>query len=154
MIAAKSYFGNLGAASGLVELIASLSAFEHGRLFPVLNYETPDPACQLNVVTAADVPPGDTRAEPQLHAARPGQRRFGAGLPGLSGPLRLNHAVWFDSPLRSVRALTDFFALGGVFYDFADFMLAKGQLLSILGRTIACPALILAGLVVEVSFKF
>ena len=60
MIAAKSYFGNLGAASGLVELIASLSAFEHGRLFPVLNYETPDPACRLNVVTAADVPPGET----------------------------------------------------------------------------------------------
>ena len=60
MVAAKSYFGNLGAASGLVELIASLSAFEHGRLFPVLNYETPDPACRLNVVTAADVPPGET----------------------------------------------------------------------------------------------
>jgi 3-oxoacyl-[acyl-carrier-protein] synthase II len=60
VVAAKSYFGNLGAASGLVELIASLSAFEHGRLFPVLNYETPDPACQLNVVTTSDVPPGDT----------------------------------------------------------------------------------------------
>jgi 3-oxoacyl-[acyl-carrier-protein] synthase II len=60
VIAAKSYFGNLGAASGLVELITSLSAFEHGHLFPVLNYETPDPACQLNVVTAADVPPGDS----------------------------------------------------------------------------------------------
>jgi len=60
VIAAKSYFGNLGAASGLVELVTSLSAFEHGRLFPVLNYATPDPACQLNVVTSQDVPPGDS----------------------------------------------------------------------------------------------
>ena len=46
--------------SGLVELIASLSAFEHGRLFPLLNYETPDPECRLNLVTASDVPPGET----------------------------------------------------------------------------------------------
>ncbi len=48
--AAKSYFGNLGAASGLVELIASVLAIQHGQLFPVLNYDTPDPACPINVV--------------------------------------------------------------------------------------------------------
>jgi 3-oxoacyl-[acyl-carrier-protein] synthase II len=47
--AAKSYFGNLGAGSGLVELIASLLALTHKRLFPVLNYETPDPRCDLAV---------------------------------------------------------------------------------------------------------
>ena len=47
--AAKSYFGNLGAASGLVELASSLLALAHGQLFPVLNYETPDPECPLNV---------------------------------------------------------------------------------------------------------
>jgi 3-oxoacyl-[acyl-carrier-protein] synthase II len=58
--AAKSYFGNLGAASGLVELVASLLSFEHGRLFPVLNYQTPDPACPVNVVRSADVLPGKT----------------------------------------------------------------------------------------------
>jgi 3-oxoacyl-[acyl-carrier-protein] synthase II len=45
--AAKSYFGNLGAGSGLVELIASLLAMQQGRLFPILNYETPDPACPI-----------------------------------------------------------------------------------------------------------
>jgi 3-oxoacyl-[acyl-carrier-protein] synthase II len=56
--AAKSYFGNLGAASGMIELVASLLALEHGRLFPVLNYETPDPACAVNVVRSADVQPG------------------------------------------------------------------------------------------------
>jgi 3-oxoacyl-[acyl-carrier-protein] synthase II len=47
--AAKSYFGNLGAASGLVELIASIAALAKGRLFGVLNYETPDPKCPLAV---------------------------------------------------------------------------------------------------------
>jgi 3-oxoacyl-[acyl-carrier-protein] synthase II len=53
--AAKSYFGNLGAGGGVVELIASTFALLNNRLFPVLNYETPDPECRLNVVrTASD----------------------------------------------------------------------------------------------------
>jgi 3-oxoacyl-[acyl-carrier-protein] synthase II len=47
--AAKSYFGNLGAASGVVELIASLLALAHEQLFPVLNYETADPECPISV---------------------------------------------------------------------------------------------------------
>lgn len=47
--AAKSYFGNLGAASGLVELIASVLALENGKLFKVLNLETPDPRCELSL---------------------------------------------------------------------------------------------------------
>jgi 3-oxoacyl-[acyl-carrier-protein] synthase II len=50
--AAKSYFGNLGAGSGVVELIASTLALRNNRLFSVLNYETPDPECRLNVVRA------------------------------------------------------------------------------------------------------
>ncbi len=54
--AAKSYFGNLGAGSGLVELIASTLALEHQRLFPVLNYETPDPKCSLAISTNGDDP--------------------------------------------------------------------------------------------------
>jgi 3-oxoacyl-[acyl-carrier-protein] synthase II len=48
--AAKSNFGNLGAGSGAVELIASVLALRDGRLPRVLNYETPDPACPLAVV--------------------------------------------------------------------------------------------------------
>ena len=48
--AAKSYFGNLGAGSGVVELIASILAMHNNRLFPVRNYETPDPECRVNVV--------------------------------------------------------------------------------------------------------
>ena len=55
--AAKSYFGNLGAGSGLIELIASVLALKHGRLFPILNYETPDPRCPLAVV-ASPADPG------------------------------------------------------------------------------------------------
>ncbi|MEX2559854.1 MAG: beta-ketoacyl-[acyl-carrier-protein] synthase family protein, partial [Pirellulales bacterium] len=45
--AAKSYFGNLGAGSGIIELIASTLALSRGRLFPILNYETPDPDCPI-----------------------------------------------------------------------------------------------------------
>ncbi len=54
--AAKSYFGNLGAGSGLIELVASILALKHGRLFKVLNYDTPDPQCPLNVVTEPTEP--------------------------------------------------------------------------------------------------
>jgi 3-oxoacyl-[acyl-carrier-protein] synthase II len=57
--AAKSYFGNLGAGSGLVELIASILSLQQGRLFRTLNYETPDPQCPVNVVTSADASPGE-----------------------------------------------------------------------------------------------
>ena len=57
--AAKSYFGNLGAAAGMVEVIGSLLAFEHDLLFSTLNYETPDPACPIHVVREP-VAPGNT----------------------------------------------------------------------------------------------
>ncbi|MAV36475.1 MAG: 3-oxoacyl-ACP synthase [Planctomycetaceae bacterium] len=60
VVAAKSYFGNLGAGSGMVELIASTLAFQHGRLFRVLNYQKPDPECPIDVVTNTDVDPGET----------------------------------------------------------------------------------------------
>jgi len=57
--AAKSYFGNLGAGSGLIELIASVVAMREGKLFPVLNYETPDPKCPL-AISRGDSDPGKT----------------------------------------------------------------------------------------------
>lgn len=49
VVAAKSYFGNLGAGSGIVELAASALALYNDKLFATLNYATPDPACPLNV---------------------------------------------------------------------------------------------------------
>jgi 3-oxoacyl-[acyl-carrier-protein] synthase II len=53
VVAAKSYFGNLGAGSGVVETIASVLALYHGQLFPTLNYETEDPACAVNIASRA-----------------------------------------------------------------------------------------------------
>lgn len=57
--APKSYFGNLGAGSGVVELAASLLAMQHGSLPRVLNFETPDPECRLNIATG-DQSPGSS----------------------------------------------------------------------------------------------
>jgi 3-oxoacyl-[acyl-carrier-protein] synthase II len=56
--AAKSYFGNLGAGSGTIELIASLLALREGRLFPILNYQSPDPDCPINAAASDAVQPG------------------------------------------------------------------------------------------------
>jgi 3-oxoacyl-[acyl-carrier-protein] synthase II len=56
--AAKSYFGNLGAAGGLVELIASVLALKNDRLFATLNYTSPDPECPVHVVANGNASPG------------------------------------------------------------------------------------------------
>jgi 3-oxoacyl-[acyl-carrier-protein] synthase II len=56
VFALKSYIGNLGAASGTTELIASLLALQHGVLPPTLNYEVPDPACPLLVAAGSPRP--------------------------------------------------------------------------------------------------
>ena len=60
VVAAKSNFGNLGAGSGVVELIASVMALQTGHLFPMLNYETPDPECPIAAVTTSDAPAGES----------------------------------------------------------------------------------------------
>ena len=44
----KSMTGHLLGAAGAVEAIASVLAMEHGRIPPTINFETPDPACDLN----------------------------------------------------------------------------------------------------------
>lgn len=51
VFAGKSYFGNLGAGSGVTELVASLLACQHGRLPTNLNYDEPDPACPVFAAT-------------------------------------------------------------------------------------------------------
>ncbi len=50
VFAPKSYFGNSGAASGPMELAASLLAEADGVLPATLNYEEPDPLCPVQVV--------------------------------------------------------------------------------------------------------
>jgi 3-oxoacyl-[acyl-carrier-protein] synthase II len=60
VVAAKGHFGNLGAAGGMVEMLSSLFALAEGKLFPTLNYETPDPDCSVNVVRSREIAAGDT----------------------------------------------------------------------------------------------
>jgi 3-oxoacyl-[acyl-carrier-protein] synthase II len=55
----KSHIGNPGAACGVLEAIASLMAMQHEQLFPVMNYETPDPACPVDVVHSTGIPAGN-----------------------------------------------------------------------------------------------
>jgi 3-oxoacyl-[acyl-carrier-protein] synthase II len=48
--APKSFFGNLGAGTGAVELVASVLAIDSGQVPVTLNYEQADPLCPVNVV--------------------------------------------------------------------------------------------------------
>jgi 3-oxoacyl-[acyl-carrier-protein] synthase II len=55
--APKSYFGNLSAGSGMVELVVGLLGLVKDCIPPTLNYETPAPDCPVEVV--ADMRPND-----------------------------------------------------------------------------------------------
>ena len=48
--ATKSMVGHLIGAAGSVELIATILAMEHGEIPPTINYEIPDPECDLDYV--------------------------------------------------------------------------------------------------------
>lgn len=48
--APKSYFGNLGAGTGAVEMAATVLAFREGTVPYTLNYRQPDPNCPVNVI--------------------------------------------------------------------------------------------------------
>ncbi len=80
VVAAKSCMGNLGAGSGMVELVASVMALEANHLFPTLNYDQPDPECPVNVVRDRNVSPGDAfvnlNITPQGQASSVLVRRF------------------------------------------------------------------------------
>jgi 3-oxoacyl-[acyl-carrier-protein] synthase II len=55
----KSMIGHLLGAAGAVEAVATLLCMDHGMIHPTINYETPDPDCDLdyvpNVARRADV---------------------------------------------------------------------------------------------------
>ena len=77
--ATKSYMGNLGAGSGMVESISSVLAMENNSLFPILNCDDVDPACKINIAKAGDSP-GDSfinlNVTPQGQASAVIIRRF------------------------------------------------------------------------------
>jgi 3-oxoacyl-[acyl-carrier-protein] synthase II len=67
--APKSYFGNLAAAGGMVEMAVSVLAFQHGLIPPVLNYERPDPECPVRVIAGDPIPLGQPTAMVLNHSA-------------------------------------------------------------------------------------
>lgn len=56
----KGFFGNLGAGTGSVELIASVLAMKNGAIFPSLNFATPDPDCPVSPAQDNDTPSGNS----------------------------------------------------------------------------------------------
>jgi 3-oxoacyl-[acyl-carrier-protein] synthase II len=46
----KSMIGHCLGAAGAVETIAALLAIERGVVHPTINYDTPDPECNVNIV--------------------------------------------------------------------------------------------------------
>jgi len=69
--APKSFFGNLGASSGAVELAISLLGLQHNVVPPTLNYEQPDPACPVNIVH--EMQPAQSSTVLALNHKRTGQ---------------------------------------------------------------------------------
>ena len=63
--APKSFFGNLGHGSGMVELVVSLLAMEQGLVPPTLNYMHADAECPVNVVT--EMQPAENRTFVKLN---------------------------------------------------------------------------------------
>ena len=70
--AIKSYFGDLGAGSGAVELAASVLGLAAGHVPPTLNYEVPDPACPVNVIHDKPLP-ADKKVVLKLNQSLTGQ---------------------------------------------------------------------------------
>jgi 3-oxoacyl-[acyl-carrier-protein] synthase II len=50
VLAAKGYFGHMGAGGSLTELAASVLGLHHGLTPMTLNYESPDPECPVHVI--------------------------------------------------------------------------------------------------------
>ena len=60
--APKSYFGNLGAAGGAMEMAVSVLAFGAALVPATLNYEHPDPICPVQVIHGGPLVSAETSA--------------------------------------------------------------------------------------------
>jgi len=58
--ATKGGFGNLGAGSGTLELIAGILTLRNRTLYPAFNFSSADSSCPISVVQSADVSAGDS----------------------------------------------------------------------------------------------
>ena len=78
--AAKSYMGNLGGGSGMIEMISSLLAIENKSLFPILNCDSLSDDCPIAAVQESGGSPGDsfisTNITPQGQASSIAIREF------------------------------------------------------------------------------
>lgn len=70
--ALKSYFGNSGSGNGLLELVGSILSLRDGNIPPTRNYETPDPACPINIVAGSPLPTKN-RVVLKVNVTRSGQ---------------------------------------------------------------------------------
>jgi 3-oxoacyl-[acyl-carrier-protein] synthase II len=50
----KSMIGHTLGAAGALESIAALAAMEEGFIHPTINYETPDPECDLRIASKTE----------------------------------------------------------------------------------------------------
>jgi 3-oxoacyl-[acyl-carrier-protein] synthase II len=60
--APTSYFGNLGAAAGAMEMAVSTLALGAKLIPPTLNYRRPDPRCPIRVIHTEPMPLGDAES--------------------------------------------------------------------------------------------
>ena len=78
--AAKSYMGNLGGGSGMIEMISSLLAIQNKSLFPIMNCDSLSDDCPIAAVRQSGEDPGDsfisTSITPQGQASSIAIRAF------------------------------------------------------------------------------
>ena len=70
--ALKSYYGNTGAAAGALDAVAAVLSLQNGLIPATLNYDTPDPACDLPIVHGQPQPL-EKKAAVILNQTRTGQ---------------------------------------------------------------------------------
>lgn len=78
--AAKSFMGNLGGGSGMIEMISSLLAIQNESLFPIMNCDSLGDDCPIAAVRENGTSPGDsfisTSITPQGQASSIAIRKF------------------------------------------------------------------------------